>query len=247
MKITVNLDFETITELQQFFAGKTTAAIIQEVATLVPAPVATPAPEQVFAKPEVVAAPLAAPSFVAAAPLSIAPEAAMAIMVPPASAPLPPVVSPATTTPPVPVEPAPSTSALVVDKKGIPWDERIHASSKAFIADGTWRTKRGVDAALVTQVEAELRGFADLAATTPAPAPAPIPAPPPAPAPVAAAAGLSPYTQLVVDVSKAMTGKGLNPNVVVEACAALGVANLGEVQHRPELVEPIRAMLAQYL
>lgn len=43
------------------------------------------------------------------------------------------------------------------DSNGLPWDERIHASSKALNADGTWRTKRGVDKALVAQVEAELR------------------------------------------------------------------------------------------
>lgn len=42
------------------------------------------------------------------------------------------------------------------DSSGIRWDERIHASSKALNADGTWRTKRGVDKALVDEVTAEL-------------------------------------------------------------------------------------------
>lgn len=31
------------------------------------------------------------------------------------------------------------------DKRGMPWDERIHASSKSINADGTWRNKRGID------------------------------------------------------------------------------------------------------
>lgn len=44
-----------------------------------------------------------------------------------------------------------------IDANGLVWDERIHASSKALNADGTWRTKRGVDKALVASVEAELR------------------------------------------------------------------------------------------
>lgn len=43
------------------------------------------------------------------------------------------------------------------DSRGLPWHADIHASSKALNADGTWRTKRGVDKALVASVEAELR------------------------------------------------------------------------------------------
>src|ERR1043165_8322493 len=36
-----------------------------------------------------------------------------------------------------------------VDSRGLPWDERIHAGTKATNADGSWRNKRGVDKALV--------------------------------------------------------------------------------------------------
>lgn len=43
-----------------------------------------------------------------------------------------------------------------VDSRGFPWDERIHASSKAINADGTWRNKRGVDSDLLHTVEAEM-------------------------------------------------------------------------------------------
>lgn len=42
------------------------------------------------------------------------------------------------------------------DSAGMPWDERIHASSRATVADGTWRKKRGVSDELVAEVEAEL-------------------------------------------------------------------------------------------
>lgn len=52
---------------------------------------------------------------------------------------------------------APATAEL--DKNGLPWDARIHASSKARNADKTWRGKRGVDPAVVAQVEAELRAL----------------------------------------------------------------------------------------
>ena len=54
-------------------------------------------------------------------------------------------------------------NALVVDSTGTPWDERIHASSKALNSDGTWRTRRkpkDMDdtewVALVESVKAEL-------------------------------------------------------------------------------------------
>jgi hypothetical protein len=40
----------------------------------------------------------------------------------------------------------------------LPWDPRIHARTQSINADGSWRNKRGVDIALVAQVEAELRG-----------------------------------------------------------------------------------------
>lgn len=47
-----------------------------------------------------------------------------------------------------------------VDSRGLPWDERIHASTKATNGDGSWRNKRGVDKALLEAVEAELAGGA---------------------------------------------------------------------------------------
>lgn len=45
-----------------------------------------------------------------------------------------------------------------VDSRGLPWDERIHAGTKATNADGSWRNKRGVDKALLEAVETELSG-----------------------------------------------------------------------------------------
>jgi len=43
-----------------------------------------------------------------------------------------------------------------LDSEGIPWDKRIHASSKKQNADGRWKAKRGVELSLVDQVKAEL-------------------------------------------------------------------------------------------
>ena len=102
-------------------------------------------------------------------------------------------------------------NGVELDKDGLPWDSRIHVESKNKNADGRWRKKRNLDAAVAAQVEAELRqvmgaapaplaqGVAPVttpvsvaASTTVPPAPTgavPQPvAPPPAPAPVAGAA-----------------------------------------------------------
>lgn len=74
------------------------------------------------------------------------------------------------------------------DKNGLPWDERIHAGTKALNADGTWKKRRGVDDATVAAVTAELTGAAPQTEPTPAPAPQPEPEPTPAPAPAPAPA-----------------------------------------------------------
>lgn len=58
--------------------------------------------------------------------------------------------------PPAPTaSPAPASAER--DSAGLPWDKRIHASTRAKIANGTWRYMRAVDKELVKQVEAELR------------------------------------------------------------------------------------------
>lgn len=43
-----------------------------------------------------------------------------------------------------------------VDSKGTPWDARIHSESRATVADGSWRKRRGVDDAVFAGVMAEL-------------------------------------------------------------------------------------------
>lgn len=58
-------------------------------------------------------------------------------------------------------------SDAATDNTGLPWDERIHASTKALTAKGEWKKRRGVDPATVAAVEAELR--APTAAVLPQP------------------------------------------------------------------------------
>lgn len=48
-------------------------------------------------------------------------------------------------------------SLVPLDKEGLPWDGRIHASTKTFIADGSWKLRRGVDPAEVEKVKVQLK------------------------------------------------------------------------------------------
>lgn len=117
-----------------------------------------------------------APSGVAATPSPIAP------VVPQGGAqmPLPGAQLPAASGPspaPAPMAPAAGGSpagGVETDTDGLPWDARIHGSTKTKNADGRWRAKKGLnDAALVERVKAELRALMGVQPGAQAPAAAP--------------------------------------------------------------------------
>lgn len=153
-------------------------------------------------------APIVAPSTVAVAPVPTAPVATLDISPAPTTAfaqPAPIAPAPVTTAAPPTASPAASGS-IERDSKGMPWDGRIHASSKAKVADGSWRYKRGVDDTTIAPIEAEIRAalaapvggspafaphpFYDVQQVQPSPAgvapPPPVAIAPAAPAPVVA-------------------------------------------------------------
>jgi len=136
----------------------------------------------------------------------------------------------------------PNTSGLLVDSEGIPWDVRIHSSSKSVKADGTFTLKRGVDKTLVDQVKAELKGNVALAPAQPI-APTQIqqpivagPAQPIAPSPVLAPpvmnAGhtLATFTANFAHVMAVLVSEGkLTQDYVSQMCASFGVKNIVDV------------------
>lgn len=141
-----------------------------------------------------------------------------------------------------------------VDKDGLPWDERIHASSKALTEKGVWRSRRGVDKQLVAKVEAELRGTtsapADVAPPTDIPAPPAIAAAPPAnlpPLPGANVAAVDPAYAAFVELIANNTQSPENPSGRITAdwlkqvLAHFGVAegNLQNLAHNLSLVPQI--------
>lgn len=105
----------------------------------------------------------------------------------------------------------PPMSGIEVDETGLPYDARIHTSGKDKKMKGRniWKKRRGVNASLVEQVEAELRAalaVSDVPTPVPVatPTPVPTPAPTPTPAPVATSApapNLGVFAQLVTDVA----------------------------------------------
>ena len=161
-------------------------------------------------------------------------------------APVAPVAAetPATVPPPPFVLPEPPAAPPSVDASGLPWDARIHSESKATVADGTWRKRRGVDPELVKQVEAELRGESPAAAAVSAsaptvadipapPAPAVVPPPPaavplaPAPAPEAAPA------RTLTDLSAAVAQGKLKMTDLIAKAQEQGCADVVALTNNP--------------
>jgi hypothetical protein len=80
--------------------------------------------------------------------------------------------------PPPPPPPGAAPAAPEYDTDGMPWDERIHASTKAKTIKGAWKNRRGVAEADRLAIEATLpRRMPD----TPPPPPPPSTIPPPPP------------------------------------------------------------------
>jgi len=66
-------------------------------------------------------------------------------------------------------EPSNGAASDDVDATGLPWDERIHSSTKGVNEDGSWKKRRGgPKGAELAAIEAELRGAAPADPTPPA-------------------------------------------------------------------------------
>lgn len=52
-----------------------------------------------------------------------------------------------------------SDGGVELDIDSLPWDARIHSGGKSKIKSGHWKKKKGIDKAIVEQVEAELRAL----------------------------------------------------------------------------------------
>lgn len=165
------------------------------------------------------------------------------------AAPLVPVLPPAA--PPAPMQPAsipPSAATAPTavpgtverDSTGLPWDARIHASTKTKVASGAWTAKRNVDPAFKAQVEADLRGLPAPAAAAPAVPVAP-PAAPPAPAPVAPPAART-FAQYMAEIGGMFSARPVDAhNAMTAALAPHGMQHVGQLAGKPELIDAVDA------
>lgn len=188
------------------------------------------------------------------APSIVSTRAPAAVPAPPDSAPIPPSAA----TAPI------AAPGVELDSAGLPWDGRIHGSTKTKNADGSWRQKRGLnDPALKQRVETELHagqaarapaGLAAVAAVPPAPAGLPAAVPTAPPAALAADPYLDGITRRIdraLDPAAPVTETfgalmaRLAPMVMTDAAAAVkinavlaqyGLQSLAQLGARPDLV-----------
>ena len=149
------------------------------------------------------------------------------------------VIDPITPAPkPFPFYPKPETvneTPVATDKTGIPWDGRIHASSKAINADGTWKSRRNIDVAERNRVEGELR--ATMAAPiTPTSAPQ-------QPNPFMTQGETNPFLKQSVSYERVMEILGdkigvgeLTEDDVYRAVGAVNLPSFTALSNRPDLI-----------
>lgn len=119
------------------------------------------------------------------------------------------------------------------DKRGYPWDERIHASSKALNKDETWRYRRNTPQETIDAVEAEIKAPTNDGHTVPALTPAvdedPLAIPPflqRSPAPVVVdvpAPAVVTYEQVIAELTAAMKQGKIAPEALSGFYKACGV------------------------
>lgn len=192
----------------------------------------------------------AAPTVAPPNPAAIFGGAPPAVPPAPPAVPQPPAVIPTAANM---QPPAPPPGPAVLDSRGLPWDVRIHSSTKARNADGTWRTKRNVDAALVPVVEAELQRLMAIAAPVAAPQPpatppmppaAPVAPPmppaapvPPVPAPPPAPAGQpNTFAELMTFLTPLMAQQRVTMETITGCLTECGIAALPLLGARQDLV-----------
>jgi len=272
MKLEVNLD-----DREEIGAAHALLGVILESTEGTVRSFVAPTPRKTSDTYVAPAAPLApaapvAPSIAGAVMQHIAPEAAPgSSTLPPAAPATPaPMPVPGATALSAPAAPTSHASDVELDSKGLPWDERIHASTKTKVADGTWKAKRGInDPALVARVEAELR--ARVAAPAPAAEQAPAmdaaavfggavapahlppaaivppaaPSLPAAPAAPSVAADPTTFEQLMSAISPLVVAGKLPPTATNQAATANGLANIVALQTQPAFVPLVWATIKQ--
>ena len=167
--------------------------------------------------------------------------------------------TPATQTLDVTVQ-ATQPDGIEIDSEGLPYDSRIHSSSREKIKNGTWKIKRGTGEAYIAQVKSELRGAMSAPSVpaspaspvapvvvwpfpTPNAAPAASTAPPPPPVVTAPQAAPTPLTfpDLAKAVALGVTSGKITEAKVHEICGQSGIQAFHLLPTRPDLLPSVAA------
>jgi hypothetical protein len=187
---------------------------------------------------------------------SILPDATVSTAAPP-----PPVATAPTTTTPGPVSSGAGAGSVELDSRGLPWDGRIHSSTKSKLANGQWKNARGKSPEQIARVEDELRTATSAPPLAPVPAAPPVvptvPTPPPAVGvgassqitsasqPVAPVADPVDFVQLMPRISAAVASGVLPPSALNDACVANGLPSIVGLQQNVAYVPLVWASLKQ--
>lgn len=249
MPLKITLEFDTIAEAQLALSRLSGTIAHEDRPDVGQLPLAlTPAPQTpeaalaaaVFGGAGVPAHP-PVPSTAAAAASPTAPAVPTPGLPQPPSAGTPTVPSHVGTAgaPTAPAAP-PNPAGVELDVSGLPWDGRIHSSTKAKNKDGTWRALRGLnDEAKAKAIEAELRAAMAAGAPPAPPAPPQPPAPPATPPAPPAAAGAPTFATLMVKITTAKTAGKLAQEAVDAALAQVGLTTMMQLAPRPDLVATV--------
>jgi len=165
---------------------------------------------------------------------------------------------PAPAPPAAPEAPAPAataTSGVKVDAAGLPWDSRIHASTKTQTRNGHWKKRKGVDDGTRRAVEAELKQLMavptpasaeDTAPSTAAPAKStapPAPTPTPAAAPTAEPESMT-FAEFLRHVAERVQTGQVTMDRVNEIVKGQGIENLSLMSSRPDLIPTVWQQIA---
>ena len=165
------------------------------------------------------------------------------------------------------IETIPTPTGVELDVDGLPWDVRIHSKNKSKLAKTEqWKKKRGIDAALVETVEAELRAamgapsvFSDdyvepvLVETIAPPPIAETIAPPPiveigipdtlvAPAPPIVETAIT-FPEIMSKITAAQVAGTITDIQVLKAVNDQGLASLALLAVRPDLTHAVNTAL----
>lgn len=196
-------------------------------------------------------------------------------------------LGPAVVAPPPPAVEAPAASAaewllaaeaervaaegVTLDTTGIPWDARIHVSTKSTNKNGSWKKLRNIDDAKFAEISAQLKAV--MAAPVPAvvaafgePTPGPLtiaadnvdtgsvalavddaskvaPPPPATEAVAAPAVGMTEFARVMRMVAAKQTAGTVSTEMVAQICGQLGLTGVRDLGSRPDMIPAFEAML----